>query len=190
VAENGVVDIQVRGQNMGLSAGAVYFNHPGRGREVAMDLAMIGPTEKPTNHNGRGFDVADGIRLVDHGQWSVILLSPEVFYRVAETLSPSLSGLSRGGRVVSWYTQSASAGVVFEVHEAGDVRRRWVEAEGEILEDVGTPLQEEEGLIDPEDFEGGPHHDEWSVLALVERLTNISVDTHFEMTGVVYAAAP
>jgi uncharacterized protein DUF6928 len=163
----------------------------GVGTDVAARLGLISPGSAPIKHAERGFDVEDGLRIgAAVGPWSCILGSPHALLPHMEHLSNALTAQSHGRKILFWYTQSASGGVVFEIHENGALRRRWAEAEGEVFENVGAPVPEEEGLVDRDNHEGGPLHSEWTVLDLAAKMTGISVDEHFEMDGPVYAAAP
>lgn len=174
---------------MSLSAGAIYVSEPNVGKDVATRLGLINSNGFP--HSEKGFDVGEGLRIGTTGApWSVILGSPDALLPHMENLSGALTELSHARKILFWYTQSASGGVIFEIHENGALRRKWVEAEGQVFEEVGEPVPEEEGLVDRENHEGGPLHSEWTVLALVEKITGIKVDDHFEMDGLVYAAAP
>jgi hypothetical protein len=185
--------VYVKGQkNMGLSAGAIYVSEAGVGKDLAARLGLIKPGSAPIKHGEKGFDVKDGLRIgaAADGAWSCILGSPHALMPRMEHLSTALTEQSQGRKIFFWYTQSASGGVVFEIHENGALIRRWVEAEGEVFEDVGDPIPEEEGLVDRDNHEGGPLHSEWTVLDLAAKMTGISVDEHFDMAGPVYAAAP
>lgn len=173
---------------MGLSAGAIYVSQPGVGLELAARLGLLKLKGSPLRHAEPGFDLKDGLRIGDvSGSWSVILGSPYALLPRMETLSSALTEQSRGRRVFFWYTQSSNGGVIFEIHEDGALRRKWIESEGQIVEDVGTPVPEEEGLVDRLGHEGGPLHSEWTVIALAEKMTGLTVDDHFEMQGPVYA---
>lgn len=174
---------------MGLSAGAIYVSEPNVGKDVATRLGLT--KSNGFAHSEKGFDVGEGLRVgITAAPWSVILGSPDALLPHMEKLSGALTELSQARKIVFWYTQSASGGVIFEIHENGALRRKWVEAEGQVFEDVGEPVPEEEGLVERENHEGGPLHSEQTVLALAEKITGIKVDDHFEMDGLVYAAAP
>lgn len=176
---------------MGLSAGAIYVSEPGVGLDVATSLGLVARGISPIKHTEPGFDVGDGIRVgVNTGAWSVLLGAPDALLPHMEGLTEKLSAQSGGRKVLFWYTQSSTGGVIFEVHENGALRRKWIESEGQVFEDIGTPTPEEEGMVDRAAHEGGPLHSEWSVIALAEKMTGVTVDQHFEMNGPVYAPAP
>ncbi|WP_141513335.1 hypothetical protein [Ramlibacter sp. WS9] len=176
---------------MGLSAGAIYVSEAGVGKDLAERLGLIKPGSAPVKHAEKGFDVEDGLRIgAADGSWSCILGSPHALLPRMEHLSNDLTGQSHGRKILFWFTQSTSGGVVFEIHENGTLLRKWVEAEGKVFEDIGDAVPEEGGLVDRDTHEGGPLHSEWTVLELAARMTGISVDEHFDMDGPVYAAAP
>lgn len=176
---------------MGLSAGAIYISEPGVANEVATRLGLLKPGATPSQHAEKGFDLDDGIRIGDvEGKWSVILGSPDALLPRMDNLSDALTEESHGRSILFWYTQSATGGVIFEVHEDGVLRRRWVESEGEVFADIGQTIPEEEGLVDRLNHEGGPLHSERTVIDIAEKMTGISIEQHFEMGGPVYAAAP
>jgi hypothetical protein len=176
---------------MGLSAGAIYISEPGVAYTVATRVGLLDAGSAAVEHTAQGFDMKDGVRLgVAEGQWSLILASPDALLPLMDEMSRLLTEESKGRRILLWCAQSASGGAMFEVHEDGALKRRWVEAEGQVFEDVGEPVPEEAGLVDRQNHEGGPLHSEWTLLELAAKITGIAVDQHFEMNGPVYAAAP
>ena len=178
-------------EEMGLSAGAIYVSEPGVGLELASHLGLIKRGASPIKHAESGFDVKDGVRIAAVPQsWSVILGAPRALLPRMSKLSQALTDQSKGRKILFWYTQSSTGGVMFEVHEDGVLQRKWIESEGQVIEDLGAPVPEEEGLVDRANHESGPLHSEWTVIAIAERMTGITVDQHFEMQGSVYAAAP
>ena len=172
---------------MGLSAGAIYVSEPGVAKEVAIGLGLMAATASPVGHGEVGFDLqGGGIRLGEVGGWSVILGSPEALWPHLETLSAKLAAQSPGRKIFFWLTESASGTVFFELHENGELRRKWAEGEGTVLEDVGEPIPEEAGVVDRENHESGPLHDEWTVMEIAEKLTGLSVDQQCDLEGPLY----
>ncbi len=107
---------------------------------------------------GRGIDYA----IAQLGTWTVIAdphLRLVQFEAGAE--------LSRGGRCLAFVVSDVSTTYGFWLWAEGEIRRRVVYSEGELLEEHGEPLAEEAGLPDPavEDY----------VLELVERVTGLGL---------------
>ena len=171
---------------MGLSASVIYISEPEVGLKSAVSLGLVKEGATPLKVADPGFPTDGDVRISCAKGWSVVMLSME---DDALRLSDLLSTLSKGRKVFFWCTQSTAGLVWFEMHIDGALRRRWGEAEEQVMEQIGEPLPEEHGLVDMTTYESGPIHDEWSMLSLTESLTGLSQDDHFENTGPMYAAA-
>lgn len=175
---------------MGLSAGVIYVSEPDVGLSVAQALGLVQQDAIPLNGEEPGFPPAGVIRVATMHGWSIVMADTDAFLPILDELSARLSSISVGRKVFCWVSQSTAACLLFELHENGALQRKWSECEGELLEQYGTPLRQEDGLKIPDDdgFSGpGPTHDEWTMLALAQALVDLTEDEHFELTGEAYA---
>lgn len=175
---------------MGLTAGAIYTGVSQDALQTLVHTGLVNAKAMP-DASGSGLDMEGACRIgTMNTTWRVALLSSRCYRQIrSDGFSDKLRTASLGGRIFFWFTASSTGEVLFELHEDGVLCRRWAESEGQVLANLGTPLAEEAGLVEPEQ-DGGPMHDEWSMLELAERLTGISEDQHFHMLGPTWPVAP
>ena len=171
---------------MGLSASAVYISEPNVGVEAAIALGLVEAEASKCRDAEAGFIGGPGVRVATLRGWSVLLFDGGDNIELLSQLSTSLMSISNDRTILFWCTQSTVGLVWFEIHAKGSLIRRWVEAEGQVMKQHGEAVAEEAGLVDAATHEGGPLHDEWSMLRLVQAITGITEGEHFENAGPVY----
>jgi hypothetical protein len=113
-----------------------------------------------------------------HG-WGLLLLDSEPL--LGDDTTSKLASASGGAELFFWLTQSATAGLWFESHSGGRLRRKWVEVESQVLENIGAPLpQEPPGVFNGDPDEEG-ERDEFKLMALAEAVTGVTTDELFSM---------
>ncbi len=175
---------------MGWSRGGLYIESASVNvaKSVALAVGLIDMEAAPLRTVADQSEIARGeVGIATINQWGVVLYDPKwAFAAKATLLFPELSVRQR---IFFWLTDSVAAGLWFEMHEAGQMTRRWVESECVVLENYGAELpQEPEGFFSSKPDEEG-ERDEWAVLSLAHAITGFSENELFSVPFTVYQAA-
>ena len=135
-------------------------------------MALISPESVAKDQGSLSDGAEDGrIALLEDPNWHIILGDVRAF--LVDDISDRLSAVSSRGRVFCIIAESTSGGLVFELHENGKVRRKWMEVDGVVTANLGEPLPEEpHGLFtDSRDADG--ERDFWKAVTVAEGVTGL-----------------
>jgi len=154
---------------------------------VGLELGVMGanPSKLGLSENQSSIENGEfGVAVAN--EWGLLFSdSGPYLENVATDL---LTELSDTNKIFFWLTQSTTAGLWFELHENGILRRKWVEVESQVIENFGTALPEEpENLFTSEHDQEG-ERDEFKLLQLAEQVTGLSDELLFTMAFEVYAS--
>jgi hypothetical protein len=159
------------------------------GALVAANVLGLIPPDSSSSERG-SYDVLSEsvVGIASVSGWGVIFCDSGVFLGLEDALG-KLSEASKGRRLFFWLTQSASGGLWFEAHEDGELKRKWLEVEGEVEENEGTPLpQEPEGFFNSDEDEEG-ERDEDALFELSDAVTGVSTEEVFACSFAIYPSA-
>ncbi len=167
---------------MGLSRSAILV----RGSDApAMERVAVrlGLLAEGTASHKRASDQSEigshEVGLAERKGWGLLFLDCRPL--LGDDTTAKLSAESKLGEVFFWLTESTTAGLWFENHRDGQLYRKWVEVESEVLENFGAPLPQEP----PGFFNSAPdaerERDEYRLLELAEAVTGITTDELFDM---------
>lgn len=172
---------------MGLSCGLVMTQKAcaSHATHVASELSLIARASAPWRHAPLWESGGHGqIAVLELPEWHVVFGDVRPF--LEEGLSSRLSSLSKGGRVFCIIAESASGGLGFELHEHGCQVRRWLEVEGVVDANEGSPLPEEPiGLFTSEPDENDDR-DFWKAISIAECITGTRWDSFHLMQAEVH----
>jgi hypothetical protein len=165
---------------MGLSRCAILISDVNEDETVnlAKTLGLISSEPKCVNKDADQSEIAGsqvGVNIV--GSWGVLFSEVDPFFQ--KDFTESFSKISKNKKIFTWLTESASGGLWFEFFNNGKLIRKWVEVEGEVAVNIGDALPEEPKEFFTED-EGNEERDEWSILALSEKITGVTEDIMFD----------
>lgn len=176
---------------MGMNCGIVFAQRAcaPSAAAIATDLLLISPASPVWRHTPLWESASEGaVALLELQDWHVVLGDVGPFLN--EGLSTRLASLSKGGKVFCILAESTSGGLGFELHDGGRQLRRWLEVEGVVDANEGSPLQEEPaGLFTSEPDEDGAR-DFWAAVTLAEQVTGTSWDSLHVMQSEQHRAAP
>jgi hypothetical protein len=101
-----------------------------------------------------------------------------------EGLSKRLASLSKRGKIFCILAESTTGGLGFELHEGGRELRRWLEVEGVVDANEGSPLQEEPAGVFTRE------RNFWAAVTLAGLVTGTSWDSVHVMQSEQHRAAP
>ncbi len=88
-----------------------------------------------------------------------------------KNITEKLSSLSKNTNLFMWLNQDVTGALWFEYHDNEKLKRKWVEIEGDVIENIGTPLSKEPKNMFSSD--GCGERDKWSIINLAEKITGI-----------------
>ncbi len=179
---------------MGMNYGAVLLSDC-KEKDISGIAEILGIIPPNTKSCGQGScdSLSESlVGITNISGWGVILCDSGIFIEreeIVENLSENLSTVSKECRLFFWLTQSVTGGLWFEYYENGESRRKWLEMEGEVIENEGIPLpQEPEGFFNGEEDEEG-ERDEEKLLELADAVTGITTEEIFASTFTLYRNA-
>lgn len=173
-----------------MSYSAVLLSDCNEGGALGAANALgLVPTDLSSSERG-SYDVLSEsvVGIASISGWGVIFCDSGVFLELEDALG-KLSEVSDGRRVFFWLTQSTSGALWFEVHEDGELKRKWLEVEGEVEENEGIPLpQEPDGFFNSDEDEEGVR-DEDALFELSDAVTGVKTEEVFACSFAIYPSA-
>ena len=165
---------------MGLSRCAILISDVNENETVnlAKKLGLISKEPICINEKTDQSEISKGqvgINVVEN--WGIIFSEVDPFFQ--KDFNEIFSKISKNKKMFTWLIESSSGGLWFDFFNNGQLIRKWIQVEGEVAVNMGDELPEEpKGYFNEEFTE--EERDEWSILALAEKITGISEDIMFD----------
>lgn len=121
------------------------------------------------------FDIISHQKMIylTASDWIITLLDPEFCFNESFTLT--LSNFSKNINIFYALSQDVTGGLWFEYHQQGELKRQWIELEGNIVSSMGDFTLLEQSFVSQECYE----RDTWEIFKLVHDITGFDLSTLF-----------
>lgn len=114
--------------------------------------------------------VSQKLVFLTNNDWIITFIDPS--YCLEKNFISTLTRLSKQTDIFMVLTQSITGGLWFEYHQQGELKRQWIEVEGEILSNLGEPISYESSFITKESYE----RNEWELFDMIKQVTGFDLN--------------